>query len=149
VECVDTEFNFFQRDLYKSATIRESEIRSFHVSIGAATNTVSRMTGADAVLLIHYYGFEKSANIKEKDATIAIIFGVLTDVVAVAPPSGSMIEIAMIDGVTGDVLWTNVRGGIRVDELIASQALEPRPNDVGPPVDGEADTTVNFEEISQ
>lgn len=149
VERVKTEFNFLRRDLYKSATIRESDMSSFQVSVGAAANTVSQMTGADAVLLIHYYGFEKSAGLKAKDATIAIIVGVLTGVVAVAPPSGAMVEIAMIDGVTGDVLWTNVRGGVQVNELIANQALEPLPNDVDPEVEAEADTAANTEEISQ
>jgi len=145
VERVKTEFDFLRRDLYASTTVSKDNMSSFQASIGSAANTVSEMTGADAVMLIHYYGFQKSSGVIAKDMTIAVVVGVLTGVVMAPPVSGSMVEIVMIDGVTGDVLWTNVRGGLQVDELIASQALETFPDDVDPQETPSPDETSEIE----
>jgi hypothetical protein len=98
-----------EKNLYKKA-VDEKDKAKFAENVGASANVIAEATGADAMLLIDYKGFEKTAGMKTKDMAAGILLGVLTGSVAVAPPEGSVMHVALIATDSGDILWTNVQG---------------------------------------
>jgi hypothetical protein len=95
--------------LYKKPVSEKDKAR-FAESVGAAANVIAEATGADAMLLIDYKGFEKTAGMQTKDMAAGILLGVLTGTVAVAPSQGARVQVALVATGSGDILWTNVQG---------------------------------------
>jgi len=137
--------NKAEKDLYNGKSVALENKRQFNVSLGPAVNEIAEQTGAEAVLLIDYYGFEKSAGLKTKDIAAGVLLAVLLggSSAAIAPPSGSFVDLALVDTASGDILWTNRRGGQIVDTSIAEHALNELPDVVW---EGEvvADETAEF-----
>jgi len=86
--------------LYERAAT-DDEARQYRVSIGPGANPVAGEKHADALLMVRYAGFEKSGGEQTKDAIVGGLLGV-----RYASRGGSL-EVALIDGTTGDVLWAN------------------------------------------
>ena len=122
-------FEEAKKTLYEEQ-LTEDDKRKFQVSIGTAVNLVSEKSGADAVLLIHYIGYRKSAGNVAKDVAVGVLSGLLLGVVPTSASASSYVEVAFIDGVTGDVLWTNVFSAASLDLTAATKALEAFPEDV-------------------
>ena len=110
--------------------LTEDEKRKFQVSVGTAVNIIAEKSGADAVLLMHYIGYKKSAGNVAKDVAVGVLSGLLLGVVPTSAASSSYVEVAFIDGVTGDVLWTNVFTAASLDLTAANKAMEAFPEDV-------------------
>ncbi len=110
--------------------LTEDEKRKFQVSVGTAVNLISEKSGADAVLLIHYIGYRKSKGHVAKDVAVGVLSGLLLGVVPTSASATSYVEVAFIDGVTGDVLWTNIFSAASLDLTAATKALEAFPDDV-------------------
>ena len=115
--------------LGKGLTIEEAT--TLKASIGEVVNVIAEATGADAILLMRYEGFEKSKGYKSKDIGTSILVGVLTGIVPVAAPTGAITEVALIDGSTGDVLWADIMGGA-LGPSVAATAMSTLPIDVDP-----------------
>ena len=103
-------FKQARAELYDGRRVSEEDKAKFNASLGPVINSISTRSGADAVLLLHYYGFEKSAGMVAKDFAAGVLSALLTGVVASSPTSGSQVEVALIDGASGAVLWVNTRG---------------------------------------
>jgi len=125
-------FNEAKKTLYENA-LTEEEKRKFKVSVGTAVNIVSEKSGADAVLLMHYIGHRKSKGSVAKDVVVGVLLGALTGAVAVAPTEGSYVEIAFIDGITGEVLWSNMINSQQLNIRVADQVMASFPEDVDAP----------------
>ena len=69
------------------------------------------IAGADALIIANYQGFDKSSGLMAKEITSSVLLGALTGVYYAPAKSGGRIELSLIDGVSGDVLWSNVFGG--------------------------------------
>ena len=110
--------------------LTEDEKRKFQVSVGTAVNLIAEKSGADAVLLIHYVGYKKSKGNVAKDVAVGVLSGVLLGVVPTSPNTSSYVEVAFIDGVTGDVLWTNIFSAASLDLTAAEKVMEEFPDDV-------------------
>lgn len=101
------------------------------VSIGEATNIIQSVCGADAMLLITYKGFDKTGGYVARDIGTSVAVALLTmgTVVPVSQKSGAIIEIALVDGVSGEILWADqIRGTL--DEGPALTAIKSMPVDV-------------------
>lgn len=106
------------RQLYSDDALADDNGQR-RVSIGAVVNPVAEQMQADALLLVRYAGYEKSGGQQAKDMTATILFGTLLTVAsggAVVPmnmpaKSGGIVQLVLIDGTTGDVLWANVAQG--------------------------------------
>ena len=122
-------FEEAKKTLYEEQ-LTEDEKRKFQVSVGTAVNMVSEKSGADAVLLIHYIGYRKSTGHVAKDVAVGVLSGLLLGVVPTSANASSYVEVAFIDGVTGDVLWTNVFSAASLDLTAAAKAMEAFPEDV-------------------
>ena len=123
-------FDEAKKTLYEDGPLTEDEKRKFKVSVGTAVNLVSQKSGADAVLLMHYVGYRKSAGNVAKDVAVGVLSGLLLGVVPTSNNSSSYVEIAFIDGVTGDVLWSNVLSSASLNLTAATVALESFPEDI-------------------
>ena len=126
-------FDMARQELRAGRPLSPSQKRSFNVSVGSAVNAVSARTGADAVLLLRYAGFKKSKGMVTRDISTSVVIGILSMgyAVPVSGIAGAKIEAALIDGVTGDVLWTDSRAGT-LDTGIASAAMSTLPRDIDP-----------------
>jgi hypothetical protein len=96
-----------------------------HRSLGSQAARVAGPLKADALVLARVEGFSKSGGEIVKDFAKSLAVGVATlgMLVPVAPTSGSAIVVALVDGDTGDVLWSNMahstNGGIAASNLQA------------------------------
>ncbi len=124
-------FTQAKKDLKQGQQISVEESRSVKASLGSAVNLVAEQSGADAVLLVRYQGFEKSDGQIAKDIGTSVLVGVLTlgAVVPVQATSGALTEAALIDGASGDVLWTDIKPG-KLSSGVTSPAMESMPIDV-------------------
>ncbi|MBW2714341.1 MAG: hypothetical protein JRC77_11405 [Deltaproteobacteria bacterium] len=130
VELLRHEFGFIRRELRENPNKPEGSRDSFRSSVGSIANTLSEKSGADAILLMHYNGFQKSAGLIVKDATVALAVGVLTGITLVSPQNGATVELVMIDGTTGSVLWADVRGAAGLNAQATKTSMEDLPHDV-------------------
>lgn len=87
--------------------VTTDEATGFRVSVGPVANPVAENLKADALLIARYAGWEKSGGQQAKDLAAGVLLGVLTGVAAVPAREGGALELALIDGTTGDVLWCN------------------------------------------
>lgn len=119
------------KKLYKQMLVPTSKKQAIAASTGATANLIADKTGADALLLINYKGYVKSGGEMAKEATASVLLAVLTlGNAVVVPVSGqSQVEAAMIDGNTGDVLWSNIQGGAGANEDSASATLASIPQE--------------------
>jgi hypothetical protein len=107
------------------------EANSIRASLGEAATRVAAAADADAVLLVRFAGFQKSGGQVAKDVGTSILVGVLTlgAVIPIQPASGAFTEVALVDGYTGDILWTDIRGGALGSELTDS-LMDTLPDDI-------------------
>jgi len=131
---VREEFDQAKKELQLGKGLTIEEATTLKASIGEVVNVVAEETGADAILLMRYEGFEKSKGYKSKDIGTSILVGILTGIVPVAAPTGAITEVALIDGATGDVLWADIMGGV-LGTSVAATAMSTLPIDVDPTED--------------
>lgn len=132
VELLRHEFGFIRRELNERPDTSDSSMDSFRSSVGSIANTLSEKSGADAILLMHYDGFQKSTGLIVKDATVALVLGALTGIAIASPQNGATVELVMIDGTTGNVLWADVRGAAGLSTESAKISMKDFPDDVDP-----------------
>ncbi len=86
-------------------------------AIGAYVNEVAAPLEADAVLVSRYRGWRKSAGQQRKDQTSAALLGTITLGVRTAntEPDSGYLEMALIDGHSGEILWTAIASGKQDD----------------------------------
>lgn len=101
-----TAYNEAAKQLYDGPATKE-EASQKRVTLGPVVNPFASVMNADALLIVRCSGFEKSSGQRAKDATSAILLGALTGVMPIHAGQGGVLELALIDGVTGDVLWVN------------------------------------------
>lgn len=137
-EAGDKQFNFdfeqfknaygqVYKELYAQPMVQEEQANKFKVGVGALANPFAQSCKADALLLIRYAGFDKSQGLIAKEVVGSALLAVLTGVVAVPAHNGGHIDLALIDGVSGDVLWTNAAGGPTASNASLNMALTKLP----------------------
>jgi len=85
------------------------------VSVGTVATAFSTAAGADGLIVTRYSGFEKTGTRGTQDALVSGIVGFITmaNMTKPAPsssPSGGKIEVTLIDGASGEILWENTYG---------------------------------------
>jgi signal recognition particle subunit SEC65 len=127
IEQAKSAYREVSKQLYERAMVEEAESRKFRVSIGQVGSAVAEALKADAFLFTRYSGFKKSEGLIAKEIVSSAMLGALTGVVVVPAPAGGSMEMALIDGQTGDVLWTNRGGGPTEPTMIAKNLLVKLP----------------------
>lgn len=99
------------KELYEKNKVPVNESTNFNVSVGPVANTFSAAGSADALVYVRYRGFDKSGGQMAKEIVGAALLAVLTGVAPISSATGGRIELAVIDGTSGQVLWTNTFSG--------------------------------------
>lgn len=81
--------------------------RAFNYSVGPAANVLADATQSDALLLASCYGIKKSGGEIAKDWMQTLLIGAATlgTLTVVYYPSVTLLQLALVDGDTGDILW--------------------------------------------
>ena len=90
---------FATRVKMSSAEEEEKPTTRTRVTVGTAATALATRFDADAILLSRYSGFQKSGGQKAKDIMAGAVLGV------VHAAEGGIVEVALIDGTTGELLW--------------------------------------------
>ena len=119
-----------KEELYEKGLISEKEKANFQSSLGDILNVIANETGADAALLLHYSGFEKSEGMIAKDVASSVLVGVLTlgAVVPIQATQGSFIDVALVDTVAGKIIWSNRKHSTIADSSNAEIAFKELPD---------------------
>lgn len=118
----DKEFNFqleqlkgayvqVAKELYAQPMVPVEKSDKFKVGVGPLANPFASISGADALILSRYRGFDKSTGLVAKEVVASALLGALTGAYYVPANSGGEIELSLIDGVSGEILWSNTLGG--------------------------------------
>lgn len=110
-EQLKTAYTQASKELYAKRNVPEQESANFNVGVGPVANTFAITSGADALLYMQYVGFTKTGGQITKDILAAALIGALTGTAPVPAAQGGSVEVALIDGASGDVLWTNTFAG--------------------------------------
>lgn len=136
-------YNKAADELYDGKAVSVEESRKFKVTLGPSVNVLADRAEADGLVLIRYSGFSKSDGLMTKERVGNVLLAALTGVYYEPARSGGAVQVALIDGTTGEVLWCNVAGGATVGSaMILSEALKPL-RKIGPPTHnaGQANVT--------
>ena len=119
-----------KKDLYSGGAVTIENKRNFQASLGPVVNFIAEHTGADSVLMMDYYGFEKSNGMVAKDMAAGILLAVLlgSTNAQIAAPEGSALDIALVETRSGNVLWANRKSGQSLDASLANHALQELPD---------------------
>lgn len=95
-----------------TAAVSPDEARRFRISVGPVATAVAAQRGADALLVVRYSGYQKSGGRKTAEAVSSALLAGMTGI-AGGPITGSegQIELALIDGSNGNLLWSNQLSG--------------------------------------
>jgi hypothetical protein len=120
-----------KQDLQAGRPVTEANKRSYEATMGKAVISVAAKADADAVCLLHYSGFKKSKAMVSKDVGTSVLVGLVTlgYMVPVYTRAGALFEAALVDGVTGDVLWMDMNSG-PLNTSIADPVLMTLPKDI-------------------
>lgn len=92
--------------LYTTA-LSKDKVRTVSASVGSIINTVGSKTEADAVLMLTYAGVKKSGGKMAQEYISSVLLSILTGYYVIPVSEGAAIKVALLDAVTGDVLWAN------------------------------------------
>ena len=137
----DREFNFqleqirgayglLSKDLYARPQLPVEESTKFKLGVGPLANPFASLSGADALIFTRYYGFSKSDGLIAKEVVASALLAALTGAYYIPIKSSGQIELSLIDGVSGDVLWSNMAGGQQGSQAMldgAASRLPPGP----------------------
>jgi hypothetical protein len=125
-------FGRAKTDVQLGRAVSEDRKREFAESLGAAVNQIADRAGVDAVVIAEYYGYDKSGGQVAKDIVAATLLSALIGGAAMSPNEASYMEVGLVDGVTGDLLWADVAGMPKLGAQTIVGALHTLPADVDP-----------------
>lgn len=118
--------------LYQRLAVDVKEKRSIQASVGPSVNMIAEKSVADAVLLMQYAGSKKSSGSVAKDVAVSVVVTLLTGSTPIPNKEASVVELALLDGTTGDVIWSNILNHEQLSTLGATRAFQTLPADIDP-----------------
>ncbi len=95
------------KNLYAKPKISEEEAKQFRESVGEAANIIASGVNADALLVVNLTGQIKSTGKAATELAASTAVLLLTGVSIVSAPEMEIVEVALVDGLTGDILWSD------------------------------------------
>ena len=107
------------------------ESKRFRENLARSANVIADAAGADALLLLTYNGYRKSEGLIAKDIATSVILAAFTGSVAVTPMEGATLEVALVDGASGDILFTDSSFGPTLSDVkVLVKSIGGLPHDV-------------------
>jgi hypothetical protein len=116
------------RDLYNDRNVSKEDSIKYISTVDAAAAPICSAAEAESVLLITFSGFDKSGGKMAQQIVLGALVGALTGVVQTPVKNGGSAHIALIEGASGKVLWTNRIALAGSPGTILATALRPIPN---------------------
>lgn len=120
-------FDAASRDLYGGESVAADDYKRFRVTVGPIVNRFAELADADALLFIEFSGIVKSEGQMRKEIAANLLLGVLTGSYAHPVSEVAVVEVALLDANTGDVLWTNVKSAASVSGNVLRDTLAKLP----------------------
>ncbi len=92
-------------EMYETEDMWKSDAENYERSLGPVVNQFAELADVDALLFSRYSGFTKSGGELVKDIVVAAILGATTFATLA---EGATLQVSLVDGDTGDLLWTNL-----------------------------------------
>ena len=82
-------------------------LRKFQQVVGPDINVLADLTDSDAVIFVRCFGYKKTGGEIAKDWAQSLLIGAVTlgNVMVIPYPSATVVQLGVIDGNTGDILW--------------------------------------------
>ena len=108
---------FHLRELYAKTLedISKRRQKKFTYSVGSDVNRFADLSGADAVILVRIEAFKKTKGEITKDFFKTVLIAAVTGMQIQYFHDAAAIQLAVVDGNTGDILWFNAAPGGEVD----------------------------------
>ncbi len=109
---VQSAFARANEEMFKVAAMQKSEAEACKLSLGPDVNQLSEHADADGLVFAKMSGFKKTGGEITKDVAMTVLIAAATlgSVIPVQPTKGASLQIALVDGTTGDILWANTAG---------------------------------------
>jgi len=118
-------------EMYASVQMRKSDALSYKRSLGPDMNRFAEMVDAEALLFVRYQYVTKSGGEIAKDVAFTVLLAAATlgNVIVIQPTTAARLDVCLVDGATGDVLFANTAsvGGSFSDpslERLATQSMD-------------------------
>jgi len=100
------------QQMFKVVQMSKSEAENYKTTLGTDVITIADHADVDALVVAKMNGFKKSGGEIAKDVAITVLIAVATlgNAVATQPTKGASLQVALVDGTTGDILWANTAG---------------------------------------
>jgi hypothetical protein len=104
--CVRNAYEPQSRILYAEEEVSLSDAGKFRVALGPLVNPIADAGDADVLLYVSYSGTGKTRTVLAKDWIASTVASVSLKSPVVTDQGGGSMEVALIDGTDGAVLWT-------------------------------------------
>ena len=130
-------FHLAVKDLQDTTQIVYDNAPLPPLGVGPLANRFAQASRANALLLVRYSGFQKSEALVAKQVVSNTLLGAVTGSVAVPQRLGGELQLALLDAVSGEILWTDSADGEKSALELAQKLLAqlPAPTTATPPVD--------------
>ncbi|WP_460234177.1 hypothetical protein [Aurantivibrio plasticivorans] len=126
------DFYRVKSDLQAKRRIPQLNTNSMPIYVSEAIHDITHKVGADAILISRFSGYKKSVAYVAKEAGAVFTQNLLTTNRhrrKASTANGAIIDIALLDGHTGELLWTNSRVDF-LSKSLADKALSTLPQSV-------------------
>lgn len=93
--------------LVDSSSPSETVLARLRELLGPSARTLAHAGGADALMMVRFEGTEKSSGKVTTEVMASALLAAMTGFVSVPDAQSGAVELTLIDGRTGDVLWRN------------------------------------------
>lgn len=124
------QYDAIRETLYDGKAVKIEDVATFEESVGEAAAIVASYSDADAVLLMRYYAYEKTEGAIAKDVAVAVLTTALLGSAAIQATSAESVEVAVLDGLSGNVLWTNLASLPSTEATALKNALSTLQHDI-------------------
>lgn len=119
-------------ELYGKA-VKPQDKAKFNANVGPIASVVASQTNADALLLINYNAYHRSAGLQVKDFFADVLYGIITlGKSRYTYSSGARTFAILVDGASGSILWSNIHTDGIAGSYIAIDTLSRLPRATPP-----------------
>lgn len=104
--------------LWRKGALPPAEAESARASVGPQVNPFAERAGADALVLVRMEAAVKSSGQQYADIFVGVLYAA-GGVYYNAPEAGAILNVLLVDGISGEVLWANRR------QMLFNERIQP------------------------
>jgi len=128
---VKARFSQSKRERQAEKKIDKKDRNITKISVGSMINTITEATESDAILMINFTGFKKSGVKMTQEVISSALLGLTLGIMYAPVQYTSVVEIYLLDAITGDLIWANSSKNLTLDSKTSfNKAIEKFPDNV-------------------